>query len=148
MAANRQTGRTPAQKAVGFKKGVSGNPKGRTPVAPEVKEAAKAYTTLAIETLADEMVNGKNGASRVAAAVAMLNRGWGAPTQTIDANVNHKQDWSSMLDALDQWNTGKALTQSEAPMVIEGDVVDAADFVEVPANNCALTDLGEAGTNE
>jgi hypothetical protein len=133
MAANRQTHKTPAQKAVGFQKGKSGNPTGRPPVPPEVKEAAKAHTLLALETLVDVMRNGKNDASRVGAATAMLNRGWGAPTQTIDANVNHKQDWSSMLDALDQWGAAKAIAQTETATMIEGNIIEA-DVIEADAD--------------
>lgn len=129
MPANRQTARTPAQKAAQFQKGTTGNAKGRTPVPADVKEAAKAHTMTAIETLVDEMKNGKNGASRVAAATAILNRGWGAPKQTVDVDVNHKQDWSAMLDALDQWNAGKAVTGNvDSPILLEGYIIeDKAD---------------------
>lgn len=119
MPANRQTARTPAQKAAQFKKGSTGNAKGRTPIPADVKEAAKAHTMTAIETLVDEMKHGKNGASRVAAATAILNRGWGAPKQTVDVDVNHKQDWSAMLDALDSWNKSKEIGNSETVQVIQ-----------------------------
>lgn len=125
MPANRQTNRTPAQKAAQFQKGVTGNAKGRTPIPADVKEAAKAHTMTAIETLVDEMKHGKNGASRVAAATAILNRGWGAPKQTVDVDVNHKQDWSAMLDALDSWNKAKEIAHSETVQVIEAMVIEA-----------------------
>lgn len=127
MPANRQTERTRTQKAAQFQKGRSGNPAGHTPIPADVKEAAKAHTMTAIETLVDEMKNGKNGASRVAAATAILNRGWGAPKQTVDVDVNHKQDWSSMLDALDQWNAGKQLTQTETVQVIEATAIEVIE---------------------
>ncbi|WP_018898909.1 hypothetical protein [Rhizobium sp. 2MFCol3.1] len=127
MPANRQTERTRTQTAAQFQKGKSGNPAGRTPIPPDVKEAAKAHTMTAIETLVDEMKNGKNGASRVAAATAILNRGWGAPKQTVDVDVNHKQDWSAMLDALDQWNAGKQLTQAETVQVIEATAIEVIE---------------------
>lgn len=108
-----------------FQKGQSGNLNGRPAIPPEVKEAARAHTLLAIETLVDVMKNGKNETSRVNSAVAILNRGWGAPTQTVDVDVTHKQDWSALLNALDAHNAVKTLTQSEAPLVIEGEVIPA-----------------------
>ncbi|PDS75447.1 hypothetical protein [Rhizobium sp. L43] len=117
---------TDKPKVVGkpFAKGQSGNLNGRPAIPPEVKEAAKAHTLLAIETLVDVMKNGKNEASRVNSAVAMLNRGWGAPTQQVDVEHTHKQDWSALLSALDAHNVAKTLTRSEAP-VIEGNVIEA-----------------------
>jgi len=116
---------TPAQLAARFKKGQTGNAKGRTPIPQDVKEAAKALTVQAIDTLRDVMLNGRNDASRVNAAVAILNRGWGAPTQTLDVDVNHKQDWSALLTALDAHNAVKQLTAEEnAPLVIDGAAVE------------------------
>ncbi len=108
-----------------FGKGKSGNPAGRTPIPADVKEAAKAHTVTAIDTLYDIMVNGKNDASRVGAANAILNRGWGAPKQTVDIDVNHTQDWSAMLNALDAHTAAKALMDTKSdPMVIEAKVIE------------------------
>ena len=114
-----------ALKRGAYKPGQSGNPKGKPAIPEDVKEAAKAHTLTAINTLVDIMLNGKNDASRVNASVAVLNRGWGAPKQTMDVDVNHKQDWSALLTALDAHNAAKALSQaSEEPLVFEG-VVEA-----------------------
>jgi hypothetical protein len=112
--------RTEKQIAAQFKKGVGGNPAGRTPVPKDVKDAAKAMTSDALSTLHDVMMNGRNDASRVNAAVALLNRGWGQPKQTVDVDVTHTQDWSTMLDQLDAYNAKKAaLAQVSAPLVID-----------------------------
>ena len=54
---------------------------------PAVRELARALTIDAIRALSTEMKSSK-GAPRVAAAVAILDRGWGKPTQPIDLEVN------------------------------------------------------------
>jgi uncharacterized membrane-anchored protein len=65
-----------------FKKGQSGNPKGRPKVPEEVKELARAYTVEAIETLADVMRDAaQTGGARVSAAATILDRGYGKAPQ-------------------------------------------------------------------
>lgn len=68
-----------------FVKGQSGNPGGRPKENHELKELAQQYTRAAIEALAEAL---KDKQQRVAAAVALLDRGHGKPTQpvTVDAN--------------------------------------------------------------
>jgi hypothetical protein len=53
----------------------------------EVIELARSHTTDAIETLVAAMNCAPWGA-RIAAAIAILDRGWGKPTQAVDANVS------------------------------------------------------------
>src|SRR4051794_18268367 len=69
-----------------FSKGWKGG--GRKPIPEDVKEAARALTVEAIETLG-EVMRDKNAppAARVSAATAILDRAYGKPAQTVNANV-------------------------------------------------------------
>jgi hypothetical protein len=67
--------------------GQSGNPKGRPSIKGEVETLARTYTVEALETLADLMRNGASDNVRMAAANALLNRGWGLPRQAIDGSL-------------------------------------------------------------
>lgn len=83
-----------------FVKGQSGNPAGRKPgtgytdpvkkIIHDVKHLAKEASIDAINTLVEVMKDKTSPPSaRVTAAQAVLDRGWGKPTQTIEATVNH-----------------------------------------------------------
>jgi hypothetical protein len=92
------------RRSTSFKKGQSGNPGGKPkrfaelpPQAKaeaiqaihDVKAAAKAETADAIKTLKTVMNNeSAPSAARVGAAIAILDRGWGKPEQTVSANVS------------------------------------------------------------
>jgi hypothetical protein len=68
----------------GFQRGRSGNPGGRPKEIGEVRDLARQHTPQAIEALQSIMNEQQAPASaRVAAAEALLNRGWGKPTQMI-----------------------------------------------------------------
>jgi|SRR5665213_1823955 len=66
-----------------FKPGHSGNPGGRPKVIAEIRDLAREHTALALETLATIAKSGKSEAAQVSAAIALLDRGWGKPTQPI-----------------------------------------------------------------
>ena len=64
-----------------FVKGKSGNPGGRPKGWQDVQAAARAHTPAAIKTLVDALTDEK---LCVQAATALLDRGWGRPTQHVD----------------------------------------------------------------
>ncbi len=67
-----------------FQKGQSGNPGGRPKVDARVRELAQAQTENAIAGLVRVLEDKKApAASRVSAAVALLDRGWGKPVQMV-----------------------------------------------------------------
>ncbi len=66
-----------------FVKGKSGNPAGRQKETGHVRELARKYTELAINTLAEIAKSGDKDAARVAASEALLNRAWGRPEQAL-----------------------------------------------------------------
>ena len=75
-----------AHRVVGrpFKSGQSGNPGGRPKAIAAVQELAREHTTEAVAALVGVMNSEKSPPSaRVAAASALLDRGWGRAPQTI-----------------------------------------------------------------
>lgn len=65
------------------------NPKGRPPAIKDIKDAAKAHTRQALNTLIAVMNSvDAPAASRVTAAVALLDRGWGRPQQNVEARID------------------------------------------------------------
>lgn len=52
----------------------------------DIRSLARNHTESAINTLAGIASNGKQESARVAAAEALLNRGWGKPTQPISGD--------------------------------------------------------------
>ena len=77
-------------RSTSFKPGKSGNPGGRLKgvsklVVADVRALARTYGEDAIEALVSIMGNAKTPpAARVAAAIAVLDRGWGKPSQRMD----------------------------------------------------------------
>jgi hypothetical protein len=119
-----------------FEKGISGNPRGRPPksleereiaaqerkVIADVKAAAKELTQDAIDTLKDAMkAPNAPWAARVAAAGHILDRGWGKPTQPVDANINWTdsiplEEKEAMLAVLEAVKAARAGDQKKATL--------------------------------
>ncbi len=76
-----------------FQKGQSGNPGGRPKLLGEVRDLAQQNTEEAITTLCVIMQDEKKpAAARVAAANAILDRGWGKPQQTLEARISKSHE--------------------------------------------------------
>ena len=63
--------------------GQSGNPGGRPGGVAAVRELARNHAAEAIECLLKEMRQGDTSHARIAAANALLDRGWGRPMQPL-----------------------------------------------------------------
>jgi hypothetical protein len=62
-----------------------GTPKKRLPT--DLKSLARAYTDRCIASLGGIAENGESEAARVAASIALLDRGWGKPNQPHEAKI-------------------------------------------------------------
>ena len=86
-----------------WKKGISPNPGGRTNRHPEVDALAREWGPEAVATMAELMRDTTATPSiRLAAATALLDRGFGRPKQTVDAtvNINLAEEHLAALNAL------------------------------------------------
>lgn len=73
-----------------IEKGMVLNPTGRPKDIGKVRDLAKQFTREALETIVDLMLNPvEKGSVRLAAAEAILSRGWGRPEQSV--NVTHNE---------------------------------------------------------
>jgi hypothetical protein len=83
--------------------GVSPNPGGRPKLVGEIGDLARQYTEVAIETLVSIAKDGKQEASRVSAAIALLDRGWGRPTQAVTS-----EDGQALVVHITRFSDGEA----------------------------------------
>ena len=100
---NKGSGRHPNSMANlrKWKPGESGNPRGMDPGIAHVRELARQFTPEAIETLVEIMGDtDATKAARVAAANALLDRGWGKPDQSV--SIDGGQSLLSILDELEK----------------------------------------------
>ena len=82
-----------------------------TALAKEALEAlARKHTSTALKALVDVASDAESGASRVAAAVALLDRGYGRPHQTQDTNLSMgiSQAFADLLRAVNEQRSRSA----------------------------------------
>src|SRR5918993_604245 len=70
---------------VGFRPGQSGNPGGRPKKLAEIVHLARSLAPDAIRALHEIAVGGRSEGARIAAAVALLDRGLGKPKVTVES---------------------------------------------------------------
>jgi hypothetical protein len=63
-----------------------GTPKKRLPT--DLKSLARSHTQISIDALSGIAKNGESEAAKVAASIALLDRGWGRPNQPHDAKLD------------------------------------------------------------
>lgn len=88
----------------GFKKGQSGNPSGRSRIEREVfgnlAVEARRYGRAALDQLVFLMTHARNESVRYQAAIAILDRGFGRPTLTVDLNTDATNVQVNFFEAL------------------------------------------------
>ena len=67
--------------------GKSGNPSGRPKMPEELREAFRASAPKALATLMDVLETGDKASDRLRAAEILLNRGYGMPVQSVEAEI-------------------------------------------------------------
>ena len=83
------------------KGGVSPNPGGRPAVVGELQELARIHTSQALMTLVEVMNNSDAPpAARVTAATALLDRGYGKPTQSVESKIEVQSTALAHAEAL------------------------------------------------
>ena len=93
---------TAASPSKRWQKGQSGNPGGRPKVIGDLQEQARQWAPEALEALR-EIAASRDAppSARVSAAVALLDRGYGKPAQSIDAKVSNEPSMAQLhLQAL------------------------------------------------
>src|SRR5262249_42592561 len=116
-----------------FPKGISGNPGDRPRALGDVQELARQKSPEAINTLSNIMHDEKApSAARVAAANALLDRGYGKPTQPISQTFA-KVDPSSISD------------EELAAIALNGTSVECTSTLipRMPQPNCSKGDRYE-----
>jgi len=109
-----------------FRSGQSGNPGGRPKGERSVREIAQQHTAAAMETLVAVMQTGKNS-ERVQAATALLDRGWGKPTQSVEMSGDRTSDRTTLVDLLVSLNDNHAVRDPATGSPAITDATDADD---------------------
>ena len=85
-----------------FQKGESGNPGGRPKEFAEIKALAREHGPAAIQKLVEHL-EGADGKLSHAAAIALLDRGYGKPSQSMDLALANKtpEEWAAELEEME-----------------------------------------------
>ncbi|MGK2872965.1 MAG: DUF5681 domain-containing protein [Alphaproteobacteria bacterium] len=94
-----------------FAKGASGNPGGRPKELAGIRELAAQHTEAAIAALVQALNDPKTA---VAAAVALLDRGWGKPQQAIELS---QPDHARQVEPPDIMALIRARTTEHKPLI-------------------------------
>ena len=97
-----------------FQKGQSGNPGGRKPIPADLKEAMRGLADTATKVLqkamAESLIKGQPSTrTGIMAALAVHDRGYGKPQQTINAKVEGVDISKAHLDALRDLGAARAI---------------------------------------
>lgn len=76
-----------------FRKGESGNPGGRPRGTGDVRALARTFTDATVETMVKLMTKARSERVRLAAAIALQERGWGRPTQPVSGDDGGPIRW-------------------------------------------------------
>ena len=98
-----------------FEKGRSSNPGGRPKGHGEIRELARAHTMTALQALVEIAERGVNESARVAAASALLDRGWGKASASVDDPP--LADGPQQLIAIRFIGAAEPVGTLEAPMI-------------------------------
>jgi len=109
--------------------GQSGNPGGRPKILAEVRDLARTSTVEAIETIRRLMLDEKVApATRLAAAEALLDRGWGKPSLVQPADLD-REAWRVLSDeVLDQVKRYRCTCGQRTETFVVAEKMDGATY--------------------
>jgi hypothetical protein len=127
-----------------FPKGVSGNPAGRPPGISPIVALAREHSPAAIRTLAEIACKGKNENARITAAVALLDRAYGRPAQSVELDLKLTKNLETMtLQDLQEFRERYAALAIASPALVIEHTEQPSPAEELSATSDNCTDDGE-----